>query len=241
MSAEVPPVLRYLRRVLDDPTAQGVGDADLLQRFAARRDEAAFELLLWRHAGMVLSVCRGVLRDHHLAEDAFQATFLALARKAGSIARRDAVAGWLYRVAYHAALKARGRRGRCPAPESLAEPDSLPAREEGPDPAGHDLAPLLHEELARLPDKYRTPLVLCFLEGQSHADAARQLGWPRGTVAGRVARAREILRQRLTRRGVVLSAALFGTALTAASVSAVPPALVSATAQGAVAFASGSA
>src|SRR5215204_2388549 len=101
MRSEVPGALQYLRRALDDAHTQRVGDADLLQRFVTHRDESAFELLMWRHAGMVLGVCRAILGDHHLAEDAFQATFLALARKAAAIGRREVLAGWLYRVAHN--------------------------------------------------------------------------------------------------------------------------------------------
>ena len=222
-----------LRRILADP--QAVSDADLIQRYVLHHDQAAFELLVWRHAALVMSVCRGILRDHHLAEDAFQAVFLALARKAGSISQREAVAGWLHRVAHNAALKARQRRDRHTDQPLVDEPTA-------PDtPVQDDVAPLLHEELARLPDRYRLPLVLCFLEGQSHTDAAEQLGWPKGTVAGRIARAREVLRQRLTRRGVALPATLFTAALTPAIGSAQMPTLVSATVQASLAFASGNA
>jgi RNA polymerase sigma factor (sigma-70 family) len=229
----MPAALHHLHRFLVDIQAQGVSDSDLLQRFVLQRDEAAFELLVWRHAGMVMSVCRAILLDHHLAEDAFQATFLALARKASSIGKREALAGWLYRVAHHAALKARGRRQRNREQPFLSEPVAPPP------PVPEDLVPLLHEELGRLSDKYRVPLVLCFLEGLSHTDAARVLGWPKGTVAGRIARAREVLRQRLARRGVALSAALFGTALSPAASSAIPPALVAATVRSSLAFVSG--
>jgi RNA polymerase sigma factor (sigma-70 family) len=234
-------VVRYLRRLADDPGSGVVSDAELLQRFVAQRDEAAFELLLWRHAAMVLNVCRGVLRDEHAAEDAFQATFLALARKASAIGRREALGGWLYQVAYRAALKARARTARTAAsnPPCL-ELDSLPAPPAPPDEWG-DLLPLLHEELNRLPGKYRTPLVLCYLEGQTHADAARQIGWPKGTVSGRLARGREMLRKRLLRRGIAPSAALVAAALTGATASAVPPTLFTATVHGALAFAAGSA
>jgi RNA polymerase sigma factor (sigma-70 family) len=235
MSPKSPDALRHLRRLLVAPHAPEVADADLVQRFVLRRDEAAFELLMWRHGGMVMGVCRAILRHTQDAEDAFQATFLALARKAGSIGRRQAVAGWLHRVARNAALKARMRHQRDAARPLEHEPVAPPP------PAQDELAPLLHEELGRLPDKYRLPLVLCFLEGRSHADAARRLRWPRGTVAGRIARAREVLRRRLARRGVVLTAAGFATALTPAASPAVPPALVSATVRASLAFVSGDA
>ncbi len=235
MASEPPAVIRYLRRVLDDPAARGVADADLLQRFVAARDEAAFELLLWRHSALVMGVCRAVLRDRHLAEDAFQATFLALARKVPSVGRREALAGWLYRVAYHAALKARARAARTPA---AVEPDSLPAPERTETEA-HELTPLLHEELGRLPAKYRTPLVLCYLQGQTHADAARQLGWPKGTVSGRLARGRDLLRRRLLKRGVTLTAGLLAAGL--ATGTTATAALVAATARAGADLASGAA
>jgi RNA polymerase sigma factor (sigma-70 family) len=233
MSSDRPDALRHLRRIIADPQHRGIADADLVQRFVLQHDEAAFELLVRRHAGMVLGTCRAILRDYHLAEDAFQATFLTLARKAGSIGQRNAVAGWLYRVAQHAALKARARKARDAAQSLTAEPVAASP------PAEDDMTFVLHEELGRLPEKYRLPLVLCFLEGQSHADAARQLGWPKGTVAGRIARARDILRKRLTRRGEVLPAALSGTGLAAATHSAIPPILVPATVQASLAFLSG--
>jgi RNA polymerase sigma factor (sigma-70 family) len=172
-------VLRYFRKVLDAPPAEGVPDAELLQRFVSGRDEAAFELLLWRHAALVLHVCQGVLRDSHAAEDAFQATFLALARKAGSLRRRESLAGWLYHVAYRVALKARARVAARRAHEAQARQRRAPASSAEPaaDAARRDLAPVLHEELNRLAARYRLPLVLCYLEGKTHAEAARQLGW----------------------------------------------------------------
>src|SRR5258706_4995104 len=135
-------------------TADGPTDAELLGRFAAERDQAAFELLVWRHAGMVLRVCRGVVRDHHTAEDVTQAAFVALAGKAESIGKRDEVAGWLFRVAHRLAVRTAVRRSRFPThPTDL---NGVPAREVGsPD----DLAPRLHAELARLPEKYRLPIL----------------------------------------------------------------------------------
>lgn len=214
-------VLRYLRRVAGASSPGDVSDADLLARFIARRDEAAFELLLWRHGSMVLHLCRDVTRDEHAAEDAFQATFLALVRKAASIRSRESLGAWLYRVAYRVALRAR-RGERETAHVDLAE---IPAARELPDEAElRELRPLLHEEVQRLPAKYRTPVVLCYLEGLTHEEAARQLGWPKGTVAGRLARAREMLRKRLTRRGVALSTALAALALAPPTASAVVPA-----------------
>ena len=167
----------------------GPSDAELLRRFAASRDAGAFELLVWRHAGMVKAAAVAVLRDKHLAEDAAQAAFLALARRAG-------------RVRDHPA----------------ARPDA-------------DELAVLHDELARLPDRYRLPVLLCFLEGLSHADAAARLGWPVGTVAGRLSRAKDALRTRLARRG--LDPALAGLAV------AGDGPFAAATTKAAVAFAAG--
>jgi RNA polymerase sigma factor (sigma-70 family) len=196
------PILRYLRQALDTPG--GVTDADLLQRFVARRDEAAFELLLRRHAGMVLRVCRQVLGNSETAEDAFQATFLVLVRKGASVRRCESLGGWLYRIAYRVALKARGRDRKQAASvgtlEEVAAPDSV-------GPAEREWRRLLHEEIERLPAKYRAVVVACYLESRTHEEAAQELGWPRGTVAGRLARARAMLRRRLERRGLVPAAA----------------------------------
>jgi RNA polymerase sigma factor (sigma-70 family) len=222
------PVLRYLRATLGSD-ADGPSDAELLGRFVTDRDQGAFELLVWRHAGAVLRVGRGVLRDHHAAEDVAQAAFLVLARKAGSIGRRQAVAAWLYRVAYRLAVRVAARRR--PA-VSTADLDHLPATlpaDAGPDP---EAVRLLYDELARLPEKYRAPVLLCFFDGLSHAEAANRLGWPVGTVAGRVARAKERLHRRLSRRGVAVPAA--GLAAVAAE-----PAFVASTAQAAAGFAAG--
>ncbi len=191
----LPALLRFLHAA----PAEGVADADLLRRFAAARDEAAFELLVRRHAELVWKVCRGVLRQEADAEDAFQATFLALAKRAGSV-RGPCVAGWLHRVAVRAALKLRARAARSAAVEL---PD-LPAPA-GPDP---ELAAAVHEELSRLADRDRLPVLLCDLEGHTHAEAAKALGWPVGTVSGRLVRGRDRLRGRLERRGVAPAAVL---------------------------------
>jgi RNA polymerase sigma factor (sigma-70 family) len=183
---------------------------------------------------MVLRVGRGVLRDHHAAEDVAQAAFLALARKAGSLGRRQAVAAWLYRVAYRLAV----RHGRKRSP-AAADLDQLPAR---PAPAADpELTKLLHAELDRLPEKYRAPLLLCFFDGLTHADAARRLGWPVGTVAGRVARAKEVLHARLTRRGVAVPVAGLGALVAADAASAAAPSFAGLTARAAIAYVAGEA
>lgn len=202
-------------------------DAELMARFAADREPAALELLVWRHAGLVLRTCREVLGDRHAAEDAAQAVFLALARQAGSVGRSGSVAGWLFRVARRVAIRA-ARRAVLPTIPN-ADLDAIPGAEptSAPDP---ERDRVLHEELARLPDVYRSPVLLCFFEGLSHADAARRLGWPVGTVAGRIARAKDLLAVRLLRRGVTLSL------LTPVGVAVAAP-FVTATARAAVAFA----
>jgi RNA polymerase sigma factor (sigma-70 family) len=182
--------------------AGGLEDNELLARFLASRDEAAFEALVWRHSGMVLAVCRRVLRHEQDAEDAFQACFLVLAKKAASIGKPESVASWLHKVAYRVALAARSRAGcRAGAPgleETVAGP--------GPDPLDaalrREVGPAVDEEVNRLPSRYRVPVVLHYLEGRSHEEVARQLGCPAGTVATRLSRARDLLRRRLTRRGL---------------------------------------
>jgi RNA polymerase sigma factor (sigma-70 family) len=232
-------VLRYLRRVAGTAGAGDVSDADLLARFVASRDEAAFELLLWRHGTMVLHVCRDVTRDEHAAEDAFQATFLALVRKAATIRARESLGAWLYQVAYRVALRARRSERET---VNLHAVGVAAARELPDETELRELRPLLHQEVQRLPAKYRTPIVLCYLEGLTHEEAARQLGWPKGTVAGRLARAREMLRKRLTRCGVALSTALAALALAPASASGlVPPGLVQLTLKSCALLASGGA
>ncbi len=201
-------VLQHIRRLAARDGGRA-GDGELLSRFAAARDEEAFAELVRRHGPMVLGVCRRVLRDHHEAEDALQATFLVLARKAGAIRRHESLTSWLYGVAYHLALRARAaRRAVLPAPEGPAK---------GADPlaevSGRELLGVLDEELARLPAHYRAPLLLCCLEGYTQDEAARRLGWSEGALRGRIDRGRALLRARLTRRGLTLSAALSGTLL----------------------------
>lgn len=197
-------ILARLLRTRAEP-ADPTSDADLLARFARTRDEAAFELLVWRHAALVFGVCRRLVRDDHLAEDAFQAAFLILARKAGSV-RGANVAGWLFRVARRVALRARRQalaRGSREAPlttEPAWEPEPAPIEQ-------RELYALLDAEIARLPERFRLPVVLCYLGGRSTDDAARALGCPRGTVLSRLATARAKLALRLTRRGVALPAA----------------------------------
>jgi RNA polymerase sigma factor (sigma-70 family) len=232
------PLALFIQRLrgLADAQTGGLTDAELLERFATRRDEAAFEVLLWRYGLLVLSVGRRMLRHEQDIEDVFQATFLTLVRKAGSISRRESLAGWLHKVAYRIALRARMTAAR----RGIQEPsriDTLPAR-----PAGEnaELLALVDEEVNQLPARYRTAFVLCYLQGKTNAEAAQQLGCPMGTIASRLAWARERLRQRLTRRGVALSAGTFaGLVVQNETHAALPTALVHKTMRAALAFAAG--
>jgi RNA polymerase sigma factor (sigma-70 family) len=201
-------LLRLLRRHAGEAVGGALSDGQLVERFVRQRDEAAFEALFWRHGPMVLAVCRRLLGPAD-AEDAFQATFLILVRKAASIGRREAVGAWLYRVAYRVALRARAAAR--PVVELPAE--GPPAADDEESVAWRDVRPLLDEAIDSLPAKYRAPVVLCYLQGKTNEEAARELGCPKGTVAVRLMRARERLRRRLGRRGLLLSAALLGTVL----------------------------
>jgi RNA polymerase sigma factor (sigma-70 family) len=223
--------LDRLRHTLASPNAAGVNDAQLLERFVHQRDEAAFELLVRRHQRLVHGVCLRVLRDAHGAEDAFQATFLALVRKAGSVGRQGSVAGWLYQVAYHTALHAGSAAARRAGRErqGLDGHTAVSLRDPAAEAAIRELGPLLDAELNRLPGKYREPIVLCYLEGNSYDEAARQLGWPKGTVATRLAYARELLRRRLTIRGFGVAAGVLAADMAGSLASEAPARLVEAT------------
>ena len=205
-SAQAGTVLKHIRRLDAMPRAIQQPDAELLGRFAARRDGAAFADLVRRHGPMVLTVCRSVLRHEQDAEDAFQATFLVLARKADSIRERDAVAGWLCEVAHRVAVKAQADTARRRAREQRVPP--MPAADPTQEMTLRDLRRALNDELRRLPERYRVPLVLCYLEGRTHAEAAVLLGWSKDTFRGRLDRGREHLRRRLASRGIALSAVL---------------------------------
>jgi len=202
-------VVRQLDVLWTSGSLTGMSDSQLLGRFAEARDstaESAFRELINRYGSMVMGVCRQILRHPHDADDAFQATFLVLVRKARSIRVGESLAPWLYGVAYRTAQRARAiaSRYRSAAVEHLEEPMGSSS-----DGDSHlDLRPLLHEELNRLPCKYREPIVLCHLEGKTHEEAARLLHWPVGTVSGRLSRGRELLRSRLRRRGIEASPAV---------------------------------
>ncbi len=231
-------LVHHLRKALARQGSGGMDDAQLLELFVQRRDQAAFEVLVWRHGTMVLNVCRRVLRDAQEAEDAFQATFLILARKAATIGKGDSVPGWLYRVAYRVALRSQAQAARRCGCGPL--PDEVPAAA-ADDLIWRDLRPVLDEEVNRLPEKYRVPFVLCYLEGHTNEEAARQLGCPRGTILSRLARGRERLQARLTRRGISLAVGGLATALAAEAEAVAPAGLVRATVGGAQAFVAGKA
>jgi RNA polymerase sigma factor (sigma-70 family) len=218
LARQIEPMLRYLNHA-----GSGGADGVLLTRFVQIRDEGAFAVLVRRHGPMVLRVCHRVLHDCHAAEDAFQATFLLLARKAGSLTQPDLVGPWLHGVAYRTARRARVQAARRRACESRA----LSVAAIGPDEdlILRDLRSVLDEEIDRLPQRYRQPFIVCYLQGRTNAEAARLMGCSRGTVATLLARARERLRRRLTQRGLVptagLLAALLAQELEAASLSCV--------------------
>ena len=218
-------LLAYLRRLVGT-AANDSSDAELLERFAAQRDEAAFAALLRRHGPLVWNVCRRVLGEEHAAEDAFQATFLVLIRKARSVSKRASIRSWLHGVALRVALRARQQeqlRRRREQETPIRQPSET---------TWQDLRPILDEEIQRLPEKYRLPIILCYLQGQTNDEAARLLNCPRGTIATRLARARERLRTRLLRRGVSLSAGTLAGLLTDNAMSAVvPPLLLAQTAK----------
>jgi RNA polymerase sigma factor (sigma-70 family) len=231
-------VLRHLRRLAE--AGGEVGDGPLLQRFLDRRDEEAFAALVRRHGPLVLGLCRRVLRHDQDAEDAFQAAFLVLARKAGSIRKHESLGSWLYEVAYRIAVKARARAAQRRAYERQAA--EMPRAETSLNEARRELGPMLDEELQRLPEKHRRPLVLCYLQGKTHSQAARELGWPTGSMSRHLARARELLRERLAQRGVVLTAGVLVAAMAEQTAAAtVSPALIEPTARAALLFASGQA
>jgi RNA polymerase sigma factor (sigma-70 family) len=214
-----------------------VSDALLLDRFVEQWDQAAFRDLVRRHGPMVLGVCRRILRDPHAAEDAFQVTFLLLVRKAGSVRKRESVGPWLYGVARRVALEARGAALRRQVPVR-SDPEA-PGVDDHDGLERDELCAALHEELGRLPEKYRAPLVLCYIEGLPHEAVARRLGWPLGTVRVRIARGRDLLKARLIRRGLTPAAVLLALGLLTKTAAAVPPRLVEATVRAAARVAAG--
>ncbi|HEV2947795.1 MAG TPA: RNA polymerase sigma factor, partial [Gemmataceae bacterium] len=215
-------VLRHIRRMVGNGDHEET-DQELLARFAAHHEEAVFERLMERHGPTVLGVCRRMLSHEQDAEDVFQATFLVLARKAKSIRQRGSLGSWLYGVAYRLALKLRATAARRQARERQA--GQMIATQTSLEPTWTDLRPILDEELQRLPDKYRAPLILCYLEGKTNVEAGRLLGWPAGSMSKRLARGRDLLRSRLTNRGLAFSTAALAALLAENAQAHVPAAL----------------
>ncbi|MGH7222809.1 MAG: RNA polymerase sigma factor, partial [Gemmataceae bacterium] len=230
----------HLRRIILRVDGAGMTDGQLLEAFINHRDAAAFEALVRRHGSMVLGVCRRILRDPHDADDAFQATFLVLVRKADSVSPREMVGNWLYGVAQTTAVRARAAKAKRRSRERQMV--NLPERETVPNDRQDDLHELLDEELARLPDKYRVPIVLCDLEGRTRREVARQLKIPEGTLSSRLTTARQMLAKRLIRHGLAVSGGGLAAALSPSAASAcVPVSLVSSTVKAATFAAAGQA
>jgi len=219
-------VLRHIRQLMRRPDGDASSDGQLLQSFIAAHDEAAFAELLRRHGPMVLGVCRRLLQNTQDAEDAFQATFLVLLRRAGSIGKQESVGSWLYGVALRTALRARANARRRDRDREVA----MPAFETPADATWDDLRPVIDREVGKLPEKFRAPVVLCYLEGKTNEEAAQQLHWPLGTVKTRLAQARDLLRERLTQRGIALTGGALAGLLEDHASAAVPEALLEATA-----------
>ncbi len=206
-------VINQFDRLSRFGTVGGLDESQLLERFLARKDEGAFEAIVERYGPMVLSVCRDLIPDQHDVEDAFQATFLVLVRRAGGLRRREQLGSWLHGVARRVAMRSRAVSCRNRERTRTWEADHEPASDDAPRGVGEELRPLIREEVDRLPARYRDAVVLCYFEGRTHEEAARRLGWPLGTVKGRLARAREQLKVRLERRGVDAAPLSVGLAL----------------------------
>lgn len=236
--AQLDAVLGHIRRIAATNQAKDLSDCQLLEEFSVHQDQTAFAALVKRHGPMVLGVCRHVLHHVQDAEDAFQATFLVLARRVASIRKKEALASWLHGVAYRTAMNAKKAAIRRRSYEGKAKttPPSSPAW----DLAWREVQAILEEEIQRLPEKYRAPFVLCFWEGQTRAAVAQQLGVKEGTVWSRLTEARRRLQYRLARRGITLSAVLSAAALTEkTSTAALPALLVNPTVKAALCFAAG--
>ncbi len=239
-NAQLGTVLGHIRRMVASQSGLNLTDSQLLHEFSVNQDQTAFTALVKRHGPMVLGVCRHVLHHEQDAEDAFQATFLVLARNAASVRKKEALAGWLHGVAYRMAMSKKRAAARRRIHEGRAK--TMPQRSPPSELALREMQKILHEEIQRLPERYLAPFVMCFLEGQSRTEAARQLGLNEGTVRSRLSRAREQLRGRLSRRGVALSALLGAAAILAdASNGAVPSLVVNSTVKAALAYAAGNA
>jgi RNA polymerase sigma factor (sigma-70 family) len=233
-SAQRGAALRHIHQLFGDGTLAGQPDSRLLERYAAERDDTAFSALVQRHGPMVIAVCHGVLDDTNDAEDAFQATFLLLARKAGAIWVGDSLGGWLHRVAWRIALQVKSDASRRRQQERRAAERS-PGRCHIT-PSWDDVCTLIHQEIDSLPERYRKPIVLCYLEDMTYAQAAGRLQWSEATTRGRLARGRDLLKSRLTRRGVTLAGAGLASLGLPKPASAVTAAMVEATVRAARQF-----
>jgi RNA polymerase sigma factor (sigma-70 family) len=221
------PVLRCVWRLFEDSLESGLPDSQLLKHFASHRDEAAFAALVRRYGRLVLGVCSRVLRDEHAAHDAFQATFMVLARKAASLQKPESLSAWLYGVATRTALKAKAQEARRRAIERRAAVAEAVADSDAQ--GSHEVRPVLEEAVNALPEKYRVSFVLHYLEGLTVAEVARRLNCPQGTIAARLARAKEKLRSRLTRKGLTVAGMLVAVVSAGAASAPVPPSLAAAT------------
>jgi RNA polymerase sigma factor (sigma-70 family) len=221
-------VVGELRRTVLRSEADNLADDQLLEVFLTHGEHAAFEAIVRRHGPMVLGVCRRILQHAHDAEDAFQATFLVLMRKAGSIIHRDVLGPWLHGVAHRIAVRAKTLSARRRLREREAGEGAEPVSP--PESPWQDLELLLDQELHRLPSKYQTPLVLCELQGLSRKEAAQRLGLPEGTLSSRLARGRDLLKTRLVRRGVTVGSGAWAALVAQSASAALPPVPASATA-----------
>ena len=219
----------------DDLTS--LKDDQLLNRFFQEREDAAFAVLVERYGPLVYGVCRRILYDSNDAEDAFQATFLVLVRKGGTLRDPGRLANWLYGVAHRTARKLRAKAALRTKSERQA--GEMPTKSDLADMTYEELQAILDEEISQLPEKYSLPLVLCYLEGKTNAQAAAQLGWPEGSMSRRLSRARELLRSRLAKRGLAMSVALIAAVFARPVVAAVPRALLLATTRAATLAADG--
>jgi RNA polymerase sigma factor (sigma-70 family) len=195
-----------IQRLQKNPAVEGPSsllDGELIDKFVDSKDPSAFELLVWRHGILVWSVCRRILWHEQDAEDAFQAVFIVLAKKASSVQNRQGLAAWLHRVSVRIAYRLRAKQSKDRLISNVDDPESLPSR--FPSSDLHDLVPIIDEEIDRLQEPYRTAFVLCHLQGFTNEEAARKIGCPKGTILSRLSRARDRLQQRLSKRGITLS------------------------------------
>ncbi|HEV3444364.1 MAG TPA: RNA polymerase sigma factor, partial [Gemmataceae bacterium] len=225
-TAQLSTLLQHIHKLAADRDSLQRSDRQLLDDFSGRRDEAAFTALVARHGPMVARVCRRVLNHEQDAEDAFQATFLILARKTGSIRKREAVGAWLHGVAYRTALQVKRSAARRRNHEARLW---TLMRKAAISPTWDDVQGVVDEEIQRLPNAYRTAFVLCVLQGKSGPQAAAELGLKEGAVWTRLTRARQLLQRRLTRRGIKLAAVLAVLSVSTATQAGVPHVLVNAT------------